>query len=130
MANLELNKSRPIGILIVSILMILFGLAEVATSFTHSFFGISTSAAEVFTISGALIGAFYIFAGFLVLTMKKWAATLAIGLLVADIAGRISLVITGFYPTNTFENTFGIIAGTLIAALFAIYIGWKLKSFN
>lgn len=110
--------------------MILFGFAEIATSFILQFFGISTSQANIFTYSAAAIGAFYVAAGLLVLTMKKWAAALAIVLLIADIVGRIGLVVTGFYPTDTFENTFGIIVGTVVVALFAIYIGWKWKSFR
>jgi len=31
------NANRPLGITIVAILMILFGLAEAATGFTHNF---------------------------------------------------------------------------------------------
>ncbi|HMK94619.1 MAG TPA: hypothetical protein VK536_04370 [Candidatus Limnocylindrales bacterium] len=110
--------------------MVLFGIAEIATSFTHNFFGISTSTAEASIIAGTVIGSFYAIAGFLVLTMKKRAAAVAIGLLVADIAGRLGLVVTGFYPTNTFENILGITVGTIIAALFAIYIGLKWKFFS
>ena len=34
---------RPLGITIVAILMILFGLAEIVTGFTHNFFGVSTT---------------------------------------------------------------------------------------
>ena len=62
--------------------------------------------------------------------MKKWAAVLAIVLLGADIAGRILLVATGLYPTNTLKNTLSIIAGTVIVASFAIYIWLKQRSFR
>ena len=57
--------------------------------------------------------------------MKKWAAALAIVLLIADIIGRIALVMAGLYPVDSFEQTFAIVMGTAIAAIFAIYIGWK-----
>jgi len=125
------NKNvRPLGITIVAILMILFGLAEVVTSFTHGFFGIITSQAAIFTYSGATIGIFYVVAGLLILTMKKWAAALAIVLLGADIIGRIALVATGLYPLNSLEQVIGIILGTALAAIFAIYIGFKWKSFK
>ena len=125
------NKvKRPLGIVIVAILMILFGLAEVVTGFTHNFFGISTSSISIFTYSAAAIGIFYVVAGLLSLTMKKWAAILAIVLLIADIVGRIALVATGLYPLNSAEQIFAIIVGTVIAAIFAIYIGLKLKSFR
>lgn len=121
---------RPLGITVVALLMILFGLAEVVTAFTHSFFGITTSEASIFTYSAVLIGAFYVAAGLLILTMKKWAAALAIVLLVADIVGRFALVIADLYPLDSTEQTFAIIAGTVIAALFACYIGWKWKVFR
>lgn len=117
---------RPTGIIIVALLMILFGLIEVVTAFTHHFLGISTSEASVFTYSAAAIGAFYVVAGLLILTMKKWAAALAIVLLIADIIGRIALVMAGLYPIDSFEQIFAIVMGTAIAAIFAIYIGWKL----
>ncbi len=120
------NKVKiPHGILIVSILMILFGFAEIVTGFTHNFLGITTSQINLFTYSAALIGAFYIVAGLLILTMKKWAAALAILLLCADIIGRVSLVAAGLYPLNSFEQVIGIIGGTGIAIIFAIYIGLK-----
>ena len=37
------NQSRPWGITIVAVLMILFGLAEVVTGFTHNFYDTGTS---------------------------------------------------------------------------------------
>ncbi len=118
-------QQRTFGIILSAILMVLFGLAEVITGFTHSFLGITTSVREIFTYSSAAIGACYILAGLLILTMKKWAAILAIALLGVDIAGRIALTITGLYPTDSFKNTLAIIASTAIAAIFAVYIGWR-----
>lgn len=128
MPNTHIN--RPLGITISGCLMILFGLAEVVTGFTHNFFGINTSSAALFTYSGALIGAMYSIAGAVILTMKRRAAILAIILLIADVLGRVALTITGLYPTDSFKNTSAIIIGTLIAALFAIYIGMRIKSFK
>jgi hypothetical protein len=124
------NQGRPRGIIIVAFLMILFGLAEVVTGFTHNFFGITTSQVTIFTYSAAAIGAFYVVSGLLILTMRKWAAALAIMLLGADIIGRAALVVVGLYPIDSLKNTLGIIAGTVIAVIFAIYIGWKWKSFR
>ena len=124
------NHGRPLGITIVAVLMILFGLAEVVTGFTHNFFGITTSSVNIFTYSAAAIGAFYVVGGLLILTMKKWAAALAIVLLVADIIGRVSLVVTGLYPLNSLEQVIGIVAGTAIAVVFAIYIGSKWRLFR
>ena len=110
--------------------MILFGLAEVATSFTHHFFGISTSETVTFTVAGAAIGLFYVAAGLLVLTMRKWAAALAIVLLGADIVGRIALVAAGLYPVDTTLQAAAIVIGTAIAAIFAVYIWRKRKLFR
>jgi len=125
------NKVKiPLGIAIVAILMILFGLVEVVTSFSHEFFGIHTSAVSLFTYSAAAIGLFYVVAGLLILTMQKWAAGLAIVLLIADILGRIALVAAGLYPLDSPEQTFAIIAGTAIAAIFAVYIGLKWHTFR
>ena len=120
---------RSPGLIIVALLLILFGLAEVATSFTHNFFGISTSGVSLFTYSAAAIGLFYVAAGILVLTMKRWAATIAIVLLIADIVGRIALVAGGLYPLNSSEQIFAMTVGTALAAVFAAYIGWKRRSF-
>lgn len=125
-----MNKGRPRGIIIVASLMILFGLAEVVTGFTHNFFGITTSSASVYTYLAAAIGAFYIVAGLLILTMRKWAASLAIVLLGADVVGRVALVAGGLYPTGSLENALAIIGGTGIAVIFAIYIGWKWNTFT
>jgi hypothetical protein len=121
-------KEIPFGIAVVAMLMILFGLAEVVTGFTHDFFGISTSQAATFTYAAAVIGALYVMGGLLILTLKKWAARLAILCLLVDIVGRISLVATGLYPTNSFKQIIAITLGTATAAIFAIYIGLKSSS--
>jgi hypothetical protein len=115
---------------IVSGLMILFGLAEVVTSFTHDFFGLSTTQMALSTIIGAVIGLFYIIAGLLILTMKKTVAAIAIILLIADVIGRGFMVIAQLYPTDSPKQIFAIILGTGIAALFALFIAsrWKLFS--
>jgi hypothetical protein len=110
--------------------MILFGLAEMMMGFTHDFFGISTASTSISTYADAAIGAFYVIAGLLISTMKRDAAALALVLLAADIVGRILLVITGSYPTNSFEQAFAIVAGTLIAAIFAIFIWLEWGSFR
>ncbi len=126
----QVDRTRSWGITLAAILMILFGLAEVVTGFTHNFLGISTAQVALFTYSAAAIGAFYAAAGALILTMKKWAAAVAIVLLGADILGRIALVAAGLYPTDSFKQTFAIIAGTAIAAIFAVYIRLKWKAFK
>jgi len=121
---------RPLDLLIVAIFTILAGLAEIVTGFTHTFFGITTASNTLFTSSASVIGLFYAASGFLLLTMRMWAATLAIVLLGADIVGRVALVLAGLYPTDSLKNTLSIIAGTTIVAIVALYIGWKWKSFR
>src|SRR5258706_14061105 len=125
-----LGQTRPRGITISALLLILFGLAEIVTGFTHDFFGVSTTQNALATYMGAAIGALYVASGLLILTSKKWAAALAIVMLIADIVGRIIMVVTGLYPTDSFKQTFSIIAGTVIAGIFALYIGLKWNAFK
>ena len=125
------GETCTLGIMIVAVLMILFGLAEVATGFTHNFIGVvSTSETILSTYLGVTLGLFYFVGGLLILTKKKWAVVIAIILLCGDVIGRVSMILTGLYPVNSFKQTFAIIVGTGIAVIFAIYIGWKWKSFK
>jgi hypothetical protein len=124
------NRSRPFGIIVAAAFTVIAGLAEVVTGFTHNFFGITTSSVSVFTYSSAVIGLCYLAAGLLILTMRRWAAALALVLLGADIVGRLVLVFTGLYPTDSLKNTLSVIAGTALVALVALYVVWKRKSFR
>jgi len=125
------NQNRPVGIVVVAVLMVIFGLAEIATGFTHNFLGlVSTAPANASTYGGAIVGALYAIGGFFLLAMKKWAATIAEVCLILVIIGRISLVAFGLYPLNSFLQTFSIIVGTALAIFFAIYIGVKWKYFK
>ncbi len=117
------------GILVIAVLTIVFGLAEVVTSFTHSFFGLSTSETILSTLIGALLGCCYLSSGLLLFTGCKWAADLAVILLCIDVAGRIAMVLLGLYPLAPFRQAFGIIAGTLLAAFFAGYVAVRRNSF-
>ena len=110
--------------------MVLFGAAEVITGFTHRFFGISTGLGAISTFLASRIGMLYAVAGLLILTMQKWAAALALACLVFVVVGRITLVVTGLFPLDSFEQTFAITVGTGIAAFFGIYIGWKWRAFS
>ena len=121
---------RPWDLTLVAGFAVLAGLAEIVTGFSHMFFGISTSAAALFTIAAAGIGLSYLASGVLMWTMKKRAATVALVLLSIDIVGRILLAVTGLYPTDTAKNTFSLIGGTVIVALVALYVAWKRKSFG
>ena len=118
------------GLRVAAGLMIAFGLAEVGTGFTHEFLGLSTSRSAASTLLGASIGLLYIAAGTLVLRMRRRAAMLAIVALALDIAGRVAMVWAGFYPLTTSKQTFSILAGTFIAAAFAVYVGAKWRWFR
>jgi hypothetical protein len=124
------NQNRPQGITIVAVLMILFGLAEIVTGFTHNFFGISTTLGATSTYFGAGIGTLYAIGGLLILTMRKWAAALSLICLSFVVIGRVVLVATGLFSLSSFEQTFAIVVGTTIAIIFAIYIGLKWQSFG
>ncbi len=110
--------------------MILFGVAEVATGYTHEFFGLTTAKIDSSTILGMALGFFYVLGGALILTKRNRAAVVAIILLCGDVLGRIAMVVFGLYPLDSFRQSFGIIVGTAIAAFFAVYVGLKLKSFQ
>ncbi len=124
------KMSRPLGITLVAMLMILFGAAEVLTGvFLGHNIGVSTANATVFAYKGPALGALYIISGLLLLTIKKWAAALAEVCLVADIVGRFHLVLAGVYPFVGVA-AFAIVIGTAIAVLFAFYIGLRWNVFR
>jgi hypothetical protein len=125
-----MSRRIPRGVFVVALLMIVFGLAEVATGFTHRFLGLATARVVVATYASAAIGTLYVAAGALVLTMKKSAAALAIAFLIADIAGRLSMIATGLYPLGSFRQTSAIILGTSLVAAFAVYIRFKWPLFR
>ena len=122
--------NRPRGVTIAALLMILFGLGEVVTGFTHKFFGIATANGTTSAYAGASIGVLYAAAGLLVLTMTKWGAALAIVCLGVDIDGRVAMILTGLYPVDTSAQTFSIFSGTAIVAAFAIYILSQWRAFE
>ena len=108
------NAVRRFGIAAVAILMIAFGLAEIATAFTHNFFGVSTARGAVSAYANAGVGALYAVAGILTLSMKKRFVAIALGCLVLDVIGRIALVVTGLFPISSFRQTAAMVAGTSI----------------
>jgi hypothetical protein len=125
------GMKRPLGMIVVAILMIVFGITEIATGFTHNFLGlISTTSATLATYGAASIGAWYAIGGLSLLPMKKRLARLTLVCLALVVGGRILLVVGGLYPTDTFLQTFSIIVGTAIAVIFAAYIGLRWSLFR
>ena len=126
-----MNQTRPWGILVVGVLMILFGFAEIATGLTHNFLElVSTTDVTFATYGAATVGAFYVVGGVLFLTLKKQAARFAMTFLVLVVLGRIVLVWTGAYPLTSFTQDAAIIIGTLIAIIFIVYVAFKWASFR
>jgi hypothetical protein len=126
-----MSQKRPWGITLVAALMVLFGLAEVATAFTHNFLGlVSTTDVMLATYGAALVGTLYAIGGLLLLPMKKWTGQLAMICLVLVISGRIALVVTGLYPLTSFLQEISIVIGTGLAIIFAIYVALKWESFR
>ncbi len=115
---------------VVASLMIVFGFAEIVTGFTHNFFGLHTAEGAVSTYVGAGLGALYAAVGFVVLSMKRSAAIVAVLFLVMIIAGRISMVATGLYSLNSLRQIAAMILGTTIAAGFAIFIVLRKSAFR
>jgi len=123
----SIPQKRPKGIAVVAMLMIVFGLAEIATGVTHNFLWfISTASGSAATVGVILIGALYAIAGALLFTMRRSALLTSLACLALVILGRVGVVLTGLYPTDTFLQTFSIIVGTTIAASFALYI-WRMR---
>jgi len=120
---------RPPDVIIATILMVLFGIAEIITGFRHRFFGLTTSPGPLTAYVSAFIGASYATAGVFFLAMRKWAASVTLVLLVLVIAGRLVLVTTGLYPTTTARNSIAMLAGTVIVVIFAFHVGLRRRSF-
>jgi len=114
----------PLDITIIATIMIVFGVAEIVTGFAHNFFGLHTAQGTASTYVGAAIGLLYAVAGFFAFAIKReWT----VGCLLLVVIGRIAMVVSGLYPVGTFKQTAAIVAGTSIAAAFAIYIGFRLR---
>jgi len=123
-------RRRPAGVTAVAILMIVFGLAEVTTGFTHRFLGLSTSRDAISTWAGAAIGVCYAVAGVLVLSMRKRAAGVAIVLLVADVLGRLGMVVLGLYPLDSVRQIAAVSVGTAVVVAVGMYIGLNWAAFR
>jgi hypothetical protein len=125
----ELSR-RLAGIPVIPVLMILFGLTETLTASTHHFFGVRIADENIASHVGAAFGILYAAAGLLVLTMKKFAVTGAIVLLVLVIASRLAMLLAGLYSIDTIKQIAALSGGTAIAAGFIVYIGLRWHRFK
>ncbi len=125
-----MDHGRPRGIIVVALLMIVFGCAEVVTAFTHNFFGLHITPGEPSAYVGATLGVLYAAAGLLILSMRRRAALMAVGFLIVVVVGRILMTVAGLYPITSIRQALAMAAGTSIAAGFAVYIGMKRSAFT
>jgi len=123
----NLSRGVRITLIVFAVLMIVFGLAEVATGFRHRFFMISTQLGTLSTAGGALVGALYAASGVFLLPLRRWGAIVSTVCLAAVVIGRATLVLTGVFPLGAFSQIFSIIVGTAIACFFAVYVGLRVK---
>ena len=123
-------QRRTRSITIAALLMIVFGVAEIITGFTHGFFGLRTAEGAASTYVGAAIGALYAAAGVAIVTMRRGAAIVALVLLAMVVVGRLFMVAMDLYPLNTLTQTAAMIAGTAIALGFSIFIVLKRSVFR
>ena len=113
---------RSPGIILASLAMLAFGIAEVVTAFRHSFFGLSTEQSVASTVAGAGIGLLYVGAGALALVGGRKMPTVALVCLGLDVAGRVAMVALGFFSVDTPRQAVGIALGTLIVIAFGVYL--------
>lgn len=112
---------------LIAILAIVFGAAEIVTGFKHEFFGIVIQAGYLSTIAGATLGLIYVISGIVLYTGNKKMIDLSILLFAIIVFGRIFMVLAGLFPTDTPTQVISIVIGTSIAALFGIYVHWRIK---
>jgi hypothetical protein len=121
--------ARRNGLNVVAVLMVIFGVSEMATGFTHSFLGlVSTAEGAGSTYGGAGIGALYALGGFFLFAKRTWTLAVTETCLVLVVLGRVLLVASGMYPIDSFGQIFSIITGSAIAVTFAIYVGMEWRA--
>lgn len=117
-------QRRPVGVMIVAVFAIFCGLGEIVVGVTGNYLGILSSSIEP-SLSAAVVGAFYSLGGLsLLVTRQKWGAALSIGLIAAEILGRVYLVMVGIAPSSGIDLIKIIIGGAIALALI-VYIGWR-----
>ena len=112
---------------IFSVLMIVFGIAEIRTGFRHEFFGLTTTQILITSIVSFTLGSCYMFSGIFLMVLRKWSLSVSFVLLIVDVIGRLLMMFSGMYPMDSALQTFAMITGTTIAALFGVYVFIKRK---
>ncbi|MGA7523852.1 MAG: hypothetical protein WBW84_15480 [Acidobacteriaceae bacterium] len=113
----------------VAALMIAFGVAEVITAFRHSFFGLHTEKSVGSIVAGSAVGFLYAAAGALVIRQRRSGLVAALICLALDVAGRVAMVVFGFFPVAALTQLAGMLAGTLIVIGFGAYLWSRRRHF-
>ena len=117
-------KKRSVGIIIVILYTIFSGINEMWVGITGNWMGILAKNLEP-SLATAVVGSFYGLAGLsLLLTQKKWGATLSLIFIGAEVLGRFYLMMIGVAPSQG-PDFIKIIVGAVIAVGVMIYIGWQ-----
>jgi len=114
---------------VISLLLIVFGIAEIITGIRHEFFGLVTTRDTITKIVGISLGTCYFFAGVFLIVHKKWSLNIALLLLVIDVIGRLIMSFSGMYPIESIMSMqfVGMFGGTLIAIVFTVFVFIKRK---
>jgi hypothetical protein len=117
-------QKRPISVLIVAAIAILFGFGEIYVSLFGNYLGILSRSIQPSAIT-AIVGAFYSLGGlFLLITPRKWGTILSLIFIGAEVVGRVYLVTAGLAPSSG-DDFFKIVIGGIIAVAFMLYIGLR-----
>jgi hypothetical protein len=111
-----LNRTRDLGITIVSIFAIIAGIGEMIVGLTGNLLGILSTPLTP-TISTVILGSFYTLGGLSFLTMSKWGAALGMIFVAAEMLGRVHLVAIGILPASRVDAIEMIIGGVIALAV-------------
>jgi hypothetical protein len=117
-----------LGFEVMSVVMIVLGIAEAATSFRHRFSIIATTASVTEAVAGVSVGACYIAAGSLIFKGRQRAARMALILLILDVLVRIGMVMGYLFPVSTSTQVIRTAGGMVIALTFTLILAVKLPS--
>ena len=117
---IKVNGNPRMGITVVGILALVFGIGEIIVGFTGNYVGI-LSQSIVPAVSTVIIGSLYSLGGLCLLTIRKWGASLGIVFIGGEILGRIYLVTVGIAPYNG-PDAIKIAVGGAIAFAMIIYV--------
>jgi uncharacterized membrane protein len=125
------DAMRPsLGLKLMSVVMILLGIAKVLTCLHHQFSLIETPGSAWTTAAAVPAGACYIAAGGLLLAARQQTARIALILMILVVVGRIGWLMANLFPIGTSTQVMDIAANTVLALGFTIILAVKLPSIS